>query len=173
MKLSFDTKLFTVLPFPLSPPEQKSKKKSWNLNVFDKDSNFLAKKWLGIWYQRRHLESENNVIDDIIDIWHSFKKWLQINDFFIWAILKPKWQRKHCHQCIGKHKRNQALVRDLLKSYYLSGILASRQCWRWGRGRRRERASSCRWSERASRRSFLLQAGCIFPHGTWWEDYIL
>ena len=49
----------------------------------DKDPNFFAKKWLGIWYQRRHLESENKAIDDIIDIWHSFKKWLKINDFFI------------------------------------------------------------------------------------------
>ena len=47
----------------------------------DKDPNFFAKKWLGNWYQRRHLESENKVIDDIIDIWHFFKKWLKINDF--------------------------------------------------------------------------------------------
>ena len=86
---------------------------------------------------------------------------------------RPKWQGKRCHQSIGKHVRNWALVKDLLKSYCLLDILASRQYWRWGRGRRRGRASSCRWFEHASRRPFLLQAGCVFPHGTWWGGYIL
>ena len=61
----------------------KKQKKSRNQDVFFyKDPNFVAKKWLGIWYQRRHLESWNKVIGDTIDGWQPFKKKLKINVFY-------------------------------------------------------------------------------------------